>query len=343
MNAMYSLVFVLALVLFAFLGTEILGLQILFGPVFLWIGILTFIIGVTYRIVKWAKSPVPFSIPTTTGQQWSTLPMVEKKHAKWDNPQTGFQTCIRMALEVFAFRSLFRNTKVCLLNGKKGPVVGYASSKFLWVFALMFHYSFLVIIIRHMRLFFEPVPGFVRLAEFLDGIFQISAPNVYLTNALFVVSLAYLIYRRFADAKVNYISLVQDYFPLFLILAIALSGIYMRYVTQADIVGIKAITMGMLGMKFVVREGIQTPFFIHVFLVSVLLMYFPFSKLMHAGGVFLSPTRNLPNNSRAKHYENPWNDPNIKPHSYEAYENDFREPMAEVGLPLDKPLTKEND
>jgi nitrate reductase gamma subunit len=67
----------------------------------------------------------------------------------------------------------------------------------------------------------------------------------------------------------------------------------------------------------------------------VLLAYFPFSKLMHLGGVFMSPTRNLANNNRAVHHENPWNYP-VKIHTYQDYENEFREKMIEVGLPVDK-------
>jgi hypothetical protein len=73
-------------------------------------------------------------------------------------------------------------------------------------------------------------------------------------------------------------------------------------------------------------------------LITVLLAYFPFSKLMHAGGVFLSPTRNMANNSRMVRHINPWNDPSIKPHSYAGYEDDFREAMVEAGLPVEKEL-----
>jgi nitrate reductase gamma subunit len=67
----------------------------------------------------------------------------------------------------------------------------------------------------------------------------------------------------------------------------------------------------------------------------VLFAYFPFSKLMHLGGVFLSPTRNLPNDSREARHINPWNYP-VKVHTYEAYEDDFREKMIEAGLPVEK-------
>ena len=70
-------------------------------------------------------------------------------------------------------------------------------------------------------------------------------------------------------------------------------------------------------------------------MVCVLLIYFPLSKLMHAGGIFFSPTRNMANNNRMVRHENPWN-PVVKVHTYEEYEDEFRDKMRAVGLPLDK-------
>jgi hypothetical protein len=67
----------------------------------------------------------------------------------------------------------------------------------------------------------------------------------------------------------------------------------------------------------------------------VLVGYFPFSKLMHMGGIFLSPTRNLANNNRAVRHVNPWNYP-VEVHTYEEYEEEFREKMIEAGLPVEK-------
>ena len=202
----------------------------------------------------------------------------------------------------------------------------------------MFHYSFLIIILRHMRLFFEPVPFFVTQLEFFDGIMQMGVPRLYITDLLFVGALLFLILRRISQPMIRYISLVADYFPLFLILTIGLSGIYMRYFERVDVVDIKTLTMGLVSFNPVIPDHIALSFFVHLFLVSTLLVYFPFSKLMHMGGVFLSPTRNMPNDNRLRRHVNPWNDPNVKPHSYEAYENDFREAMIEAGIPVEKGL-----
>ncbi len=334
MKAIFSLLMVLALVVIATVGAGAAKMQTIFAYCIPGTAFIIFLVGFVCKIISWAKRPVPFRIPTTGGQQQS-LDWI--KQNKWDNPSTGPQTFIRMALEVLAFRSLFRNTKTVLTHDDgKNPIVAYVSAKWLWLFAIMFHYGFLIVAVRHMRLFMQPVPAPIAFLDWSDSILQILTPSIYISDLLLLGGLTMLLLRRFTDAKVRYISLVNDYFPLFLILGIALSGVYMRYIAKVDIMSIKDVVMGLATFNFKVPAGVDVSFFVHLFLVSTLLVYFPFSKLMHMGGVFLSPTRNMPNDTRINHYENVWNDPKIKPHSYEAYEDEFREPMHEAGLPLEK-------
>jgi nitrate reductase gamma subunit len=222
--------------------------------------------------------------------------------------------------------------------------------------ALAFHYAFLVIVLRHLRFFMEPIPGFVHLLENLDGLLEMGAlplqgagiPGVMISDLVLLLALTYLFLRRIYIPQVRYISLPADYFPLFLIIGIALTGVLIRYmgpimrfavgidVMSVDIVRVKELAIGLFKFHPKTPEGIGTIFYIHLFLVSVLIAYFPFSKLMHLAGIFLSPTRNLANNSRAVRHVNPWDYP-VKIHSYEAYEEEFRDKMVEAGLPLDKP------
>jgi len=294
-----------------------------------YLAILTFVGGFVYRIMNWARSPVPFVIPTTAGQQYS-FPWI--KQNKLDNPSTTAGAIGRMALEVLLFRSLFRNSKVEL---RDGPKLTYQWEKWLWLAGLLFHWSFLIIFIRHLRFFTEPVPGFVHLADTLDGILQVGLPGIYLTDGLILATVTYLFIRRVVIPQMKYISLPADYFPLFLILALATSGILMRYFIRVDLLKVKELAMGLASFHPTVPEGIGVMFFIHLFLVCTLFAYFPFSKLMHLGGVFLSPTRNMPNDSRMVRHVNPWNYP-VKVHTYEEYEDHFRDKMIEAGLPVEK-------
>jgi nitrate reductase gamma subunit len=193
----------------------------------------------------------------------------------------------------------------------------------------------LIIFIRHFKYFAEPVPSWVMTLQNLDGFFQVGLPIILATDVIVVVSLSFLFLRRIVDRKVRYISLPADYFPLFLLLGITLSGVLMRYFTKTDLLAIKALGTGLLSFSPVAPEGVSVVFFVHLFLVSVLMAYFPFSKLMHFAGVFMSPTRNLANNNRVKRHINPWDYP-VKVHTYEEYENEFRELMKAAGLPVDK-------
>jgi len=237
-----------------------------------------------------------------------------------------------MGLEILFFRSLFRNTKAEL---RQGPRLTYGESKFLWLGALAFHWSFLFVFLRHLRFFMEPVPRLVLALEKVDSFFQVGAPILYVTDVIIVAALLYLLLRRLADPQVRYISLLADYFALFLILGLAVSGIWMRYFTRVDIVAIKQLAVSLVTFSPIVPKEVGPLFFVHLFLLSTLAAYFPFSKLMHMGGVFLSPTRNLANNNRMKRHVNPWDYP-VKVHTYEEWEAEFRDKIVAAGLPLDK-------
>lgn len=336
MKYAFSFLVVIALIVVAGLGSQIQGMQYVFGVALPYLAILVFAGGFIYRVVQWAKSPVPFPIQTTCGQA-ASLDFI--KQNKLECPHTTSEVVARMILEIVTFRSLFRNTKSEI---HQGPHLTYESSKWLWVFSLMFHYSFLLIIIRHMRLFLDPAPFWMGWVEFADGIFQVGSPNAYITDATILIALVYLFGRRVINRHVKYISLINDFFPLVLIFSIACTGILMRYFlrTDVDILTIKRLAVGLVTFSPVIGAKLGAIFYIHLFLVSTLLIYFPFSKLMHLGGVFMSPTRNLKNNSRAVRYINPWN-PDIKPHSYAGYEDEFREFMVEAGIPVEKELPVE--
>ncbi|OQX20694.1 MAG: menaquinol oxidoreductase [Desulfobulbaceae bacterium A2] len=337
MKYTYPLAAVIALVLISGIGSQVPGMQYLFGVAVPYLAMAIFLVGFCKRVIYWGKSPVPFKIPTTCGQA-NSLAWI--KQDKLECPSTTPQVVGRMFLEIFLFRSLWRNTKAEVHNG---PQLTYESSKWLWLFGILFHYSFLVIVLRHLRLFLEPVPGLINALEFGDGILQIGAPTLYLADVTLLLGLVLLFGRRLVNRQVRYISLANDYFPLYLIFAIAATGVLMRYFlrTDIDVVAIKRLAVGLVTLQPSIQGEIGAIFYIHLFLVSVLLAYFPYSKLMHLGGIFLSPTRNMANDSRMRRYINPWN-PEIKPHSYAGYEDEFREFMVDAGIPVEKELPKQD-
>jgi nitrate reductase gamma subunit len=339
MHFFVPLAAVLGLVAMGYFGAQA-NLTWVFGVAIPYLAILIFFEGMIYKVIQWVRSPVPFRIPTTTAQQRS-LPWIKRSvQDKLDNPENFFQTVGRMALEILTFRSLFRNTSPELREEPKYPEgtrLLYWSNKWLWLGAIAFHYAFLLVFLRHLRFFSEPPWGFTRTIATLDGFLQFYTPTIYLTDIIILTALTYLLVRRVALPAMRYISIAADYFPLFLILGIGITGVLMRYLFRTDINAVKQLAIGLVTFSPVVPADLSPLFYAHLFLVSVLFAYFPFSKLMHMPGVFLTPTRNLANNNRWQLHVNPWNYP-VKFHTYMDQENEYREAMHEAGLPLEIPL-----
>lgn len=322
-----SIIAVVVLLLVVSVGAAAGG-AVLFGIVIPYLAFAVFLVGICWRVALWAASPVPFRIPTSCGQQKS-LPWI--KHAKLENPSTALGAAGRVALEALLFRSLFRNNKADWDERR----FAFGDSRLLWLGGLSFHLSLLIVLLRHLRLMLQEVPGWVVQLGALDSFFQIGLPPLYLTDLLLVVSLGYLLGRRYLNPMLRYISQMSDYFAPLLILSIAVTGILMRHVAKVDVVAVKSLALGLATLHPALPQGVGTIFYLHLFLVCALAAYFPFSKLMHIGGVFLSPTRNLANNSRMKRHLNPWNYP-VKTHPYPEWQEEFRDKLVMAGIPLDE-------
>lgn len=314
------------------------GLAVVFGIIIPYVSLLIFLAGIVYRVITWARIPVPYRIPTTAGQQRS-LPWIRSDNL--ENPHNLAGVTGRMILEVLFFRSLFRNLRSQLAKESGSPEgrrLIYWSSKWLWLGAIAFHYSFLIILLRHLRFFTEPVLPFVNLLASIDSFFQVYVPALYISSIVFLFAAIYLLLRRVFDPKIGYISLASDYFPLFLILGIGISGVFMRYFYRVDVVAVKELAMGLVTFHPTIpAESIGSLFYIHLFFACTLLAYFPFSKLMHMAGIFFSMTRNMANNNRAVRHTNPWEYP-VKVFSYMQQEDMFRREMKAAGIPLEKDI-----
>ncbi len=329
MGLWYSISGVLLLILLVVTGTEGIGLYSFFAIFIPYVAVLLFIVGFIYRVLKWASSPVPFHIPTVSGQQKS-LPWI--KADSIDSPYTTGGVVKRLALDILLFRSLLKNEKVELEAPQR---ILFRASTLLWLGAMAFHWSLLVILLRHLRFFLEPVPTVLVILQRLDSIFQNLLPILYISDVIILIALSYLFIRRVITPQVRYISLPSDYFVLLAIGGLAISGMLMRLIYKVDLVQVKEWVMAMLRLHPVAPKGVNLFFYIHLFFVSLLVATFPVTKLMHMPGIFLSPTKNLRNTSRNDRHINPW-DHKVKVHTYEEYEDEFRDSMKEVGLPVEK-------
>ena len=123
------------------------------------------------------------------------------------------------------------------------------------------------------------------------------------------IAALYLFMRRTTVDRTMFISSLADYFALALIFGIAVTGLLMKYYVRPFMVDVKGFAYGLVTFNFS-TVPVEPVFLIHITLVLMLLVYFPFSKLMHAGGLLFSPTRHQCDNPREKRHINPWS-PNL--------------------------------
>ncbi|MHB1214489.1 MAG: respiratory nitrate reductase subunit gamma [Thiobacillus sp.] len=192
-------------------------------------------------------------------------------------PTTQKGVVYRMAKEVVLFESLFK------------------ANKWIWVFGWLFHFGLFLVLARHLRYFTQPVWFWVDIVQ----------PFGKYASIMMVIGMVGLLARRFLVDRVRYISTPSDYLMLVLLLAIGLSGMLMTFVFHTDIVSLKAFFLGL--MYFDVQPLPQDPVLLtHLAMVALLMVIFPISKLLHAPGLFFSPTRNQVDNPREKRHLAAW-------------------------------------
>ena len=217
------------------------------------------VFGTAHKIYGYTRTPAPLKIPTTPA------------------PTTTSGVALRMTREVVFFESLFK------------------ASKWTWLFGWLFHFTLLLVLLRHLRYFTQPVWPMVEM---------IQPFGLYAAFGL-VAGLIGLSARRFFVDRVRYISTPSDHLMLLLILAIAISGLAMKYVAPTDIVAVKAFMLGLMAFDWQPLPA-DPILLLHLFLVASLMLIFPISKLLHAPGLFFSPTRNQADNARERQHVAAW-------------------------------------
>jgi nitrate reductase gamma subunit len=291
---------------------------------------LFFVVGFSWKVARWMRAPIAFRIPLTAGQHSglsSTTP------DRFRAPHTAWEVLVRVLFDVVLFRPLLRVTPSVHLHGRQ--LSGY-SGRLLWLFAATFHGSLAIIVLRHLRLFLSPVPSFVSWLQSADSASDLFIPKLHATSALVLIALSLLLTRRLVLVRLRYISVAADYFPLLLLLGIAVTGVTMRHVTRTDVAEVKALITSLAGFSFVLNSPLDTLLVVHVFLVCALLVYFPLSKLMHVSGAFMSPTLTLAANGRSTRHLNV-NNPQVETLHYSDYEVAFRDRMIKAGIPVEEP------
>ena len=233
-------------------------LTILYSVLF-YVATAVFVIGLTRKIRSYARTPAPLKIPTTPA------------------PTTAAGVRWRMTREVVFFESLFK------------------ASKWTWIFGWAFHVTLLLVVLRHLRYFQDPVWLPIVLIQ----------PFGTYAGFIMVAALGGLWARRWLVDRVRYISTPSDHLMLALLIAIGMTGLGMRFVAHTDIVAVKTFILGLMRLSWQPLPA-DPALLVHLALVALLMIIFPISKLLHAPGLFFSPTRNQADNAREVRHVSAW-------------------------------------
>ena len=192
-------------------------------------------------------------------------------------PTTQSGVVLRMTREVVFFESLFK------------------ANLWIWSMGWLFHASLALVLMRHLRYFTEPVWGWVALIQ----------PIGMYAGLTMLLGLLGLWARRLFVERIRYISTPSDHLMLLLLIGIAVSGLVMKFVVHTDVIAVKSFFLGWMQLSIGTLPGDVVLYF-HLLSVVALLAIFPISKLLHAPGVFFSPSRNQADNPREKRHIAPW-------------------------------------
>ena len=186
-------------------------------------------------------------------------------------PATWSGVALRMLREGILFETLFR------------------ANRWTWLFGWLFHAALLLVLVRHAWLFVDPAPAWTGPLLAAGGGL----------SAVLAASLLGLLARRLFVARVRYVSVPSDYLMLLLILAVAGSGAWLGHVDPRSLGPAREFALGLVRLESQPLP-LDPVLWLHLGGAGLLVALLPFSKLLHAPGVFLSPTRRRPDRVRER-------------------------------------------
>jgi nitrate reductase gamma subunit len=154
----------------------------------------------------------------------------------------------------------------------------------LWIFLMLFHIAFLLLIIGHIELF-----GDIK-------IFQVIEHEVFLgrgfVGLILTIALIYFLFRRFTSPTKD-LSVPEDYYLLILLFLTILFGSQMdwarRWYEYSDLLAddYRGYLTSLLFLRpklspNLTLSGHSFMLALHVFFANLFLMFFPFSQVMHS-------------------------------------------------------------
>ncbi len=154
----------------------------------------------------------------------------------------------------------------------------------LWIFLMLFHISFLFLIIGH-----------IELIAKIDA-FQVIFHEIFLGKGfiglILAIALLFFLFRRFVSPNRD-LSVPEDYYLLILLFLTVIFGSEMDWArrwydySEMTVQDYRAYLFSLLILKpalpvAITGSGHSFMLVLHVFFANLFLIFFPFSKIMHA-------------------------------------------------------------
>ena len=230
------------------------GLRLIVGVILPYVAFAVFIGGMIYRIRSWQKLPSPAM----------TL---------FPAPATGKENLLNTVKEALLFKSLFSGDRV------------------LWTMAWFFHVVLALVCLGHFRVFFNVDKLLMGLGMSEESIHAMSSGAGGAAGIVILATAVFLLLRRLLVPRAREITGASDYFALLLVGVIILTGNMMRFGAEhLDLTMTRTYFAGLARFADVTGEAAlqNSKFLIHMCLACVLIIYIPFSKILHFGGIFFT-------------------------------------------------------
>lgn len=216
--------------------------------VFPYIAAMIFIMGILYKLRRWLTLPAPFPLTLS--------PAPAGKYARFK----------AMLKELLWFDSLFRHNGV------------------LWFLAWTMHLALVLIIVGHIAGIYSFRQQFMLVGMSREGSQALSDLLGTLAGAVFLISLLGLAGRRICQKEARTASGLLNYFELGLLIAIGLTGMELRWtIAKGEFFLIRQYMAGLILLRPAFMP-VSPWFLLHFSLVNILIIYLPFSRLIHGLG-----------------------------------------------------------
>ncbi len=227
----------------------------LVAGIMVYVAVAIFILGMAYQVYRWLGSP-------KTLIKTGAFPKPESAAVRWG----------QVVIDSFTFPQAMK------------------ADRTIWVFTILFHLALLGAFVGHLRL----VREFTPLVDLLGpkGMDQFASWSGGLMGGLLTVTLLYYLFRRLTSPYKE-ISVPEDFILLFLLILVVAMGNHMRFLGKIHAADYRIYFQSLLAFKPTFPKGLadsptKWALVFHTLFANLLIIYFPFSKLVHVIATFPS-------------------------------------------------------